>query len=297
MFFSIITPCFNSTKTLYRTFESLKKQTCRDFEWILVDDCSTDGGATRRLIEQIAKEADFPVKYHFSKVNNYVVKACSIGCEMAVGDYQIGLGHDDMCVPDALERAKNILLQYKDDEHIAGLAGRCINEKGKLHGKPFPKDFQIEHEVPFRYKTNNMSELFKFTKREIMLEYYKYAVRGIGGHKLINYKISKSYKYVFTNEVFRIYDTSVPGSIMKSKPKYPKAVTENILLILIEASPYIHLQPKLTFNSFSRVFYLMFQYNLTLDFKLIKKSWFLCLLFVPAFIRGFAIYLRRKKFK
>ena len=71
MRFTIITSCYNSTKTLRRTYESLLYQEDKDFEWILIDDKSSDEGATRKLILELVKECPFPIKYFFLE-NNFV---------------------------------------------------------------------------------------------------------------------------------------------------------------------------------------------------------------------------------
>ena len=43
--FTVYTPTYNRAHTLHRCYESLKVQTFRDFEWLIVDDGSTDGTA------------------------------------------------------------------------------------------------------------------------------------------------------------------------------------------------------------------------------------------------------------
>lgn len=59
--FTVFTPAYNRAHTLHRVWESLKAQTERDFEWLVVDDGSTDN--TAELIAQYQREADFPVRY------------------------------------------------------------------------------------------------------------------------------------------------------------------------------------------------------------------------------------------
>ena len=42
LIFTVITPTFNSARTLFRVFDSLRDQTFKQFEWVVVDDGSTD---------------------------------------------------------------------------------------------------------------------------------------------------------------------------------------------------------------------------------------------------------------
>ena len=86
MLLTVITSCYNSTMTLRRTYESLLAQADSEFEWILVDDCSNDDGATRQLIKQLAAEAPFSVKYHFLDKNYFASKSTATACALAEGE-------------------------------------------------------------------------------------------------------------------------------------------------------------------------------------------------------------------
>jgi glycosyltransferase involved in cell wall biosynthesis len=57
--FTVFTPVYNRKHTINRVWESLQNQTYRNFEWIVVDDGSTDG--VWDLLQRWKKEADFPV--------------------------------------------------------------------------------------------------------------------------------------------------------------------------------------------------------------------------------------------
>ena len=63
---SIITPTFNSKKFLKTTYESISRQSYKDWEWIVVDDCSSDN--TVEILSQIAL-GDDRVKVYFNDVN------------------------------------------------------------------------------------------------------------------------------------------------------------------------------------------------------------------------------------
>ena len=49
--FTVFSPCYNSEKFIRRTFESLKNQTFKNFEWLVIDDCSSD--ATLDILNQL----------------------------------------------------------------------------------------------------------------------------------------------------------------------------------------------------------------------------------------------------
>jgi glycosyltransferase involved in cell wall biosynthesis len=58
--FTVFTPTYNRAHALARAYESLKRQIFRDFEWLIVDDGSTDN--TRGLVEEWQKESHFPIR-------------------------------------------------------------------------------------------------------------------------------------------------------------------------------------------------------------------------------------------
>lgn len=54
---TVFTPTFNRASTLHRVYDSLARQTYRDFQWIVIDDGSTD--ETRRVVEDFEKKPRF----------------------------------------------------------------------------------------------------------------------------------------------------------------------------------------------------------------------------------------------
>ena len=60
---TVLTPTYNRANTLPRLIESLCEQTCMDFQWLVVDDGSTDG--TERFFDELRnKELPFQWEYH-----------------------------------------------------------------------------------------------------------------------------------------------------------------------------------------------------------------------------------------
>ena len=55
---TVLTPAYNRGKLLEKLYESLCAQDCKDFEWLIVDDGSTDDTSER--VEQMKQTADFP---------------------------------------------------------------------------------------------------------------------------------------------------------------------------------------------------------------------------------------------
>ena len=58
---TIFTPTYNRANTLPRVFESLEMQTLKNFEWLIIDDGSTDN--TEEVVSSFYSKASFPIRY------------------------------------------------------------------------------------------------------------------------------------------------------------------------------------------------------------------------------------------
>ena len=98
---TVFTPSYNRAHTLHRAYDSLCRQPGVDFEWLIVDDGSTDG--TAELVNGWAAQAKFPIRYVWQSNRgkhvaiNHAVRLCKT-------PYFIILDSDDACVPGALAR-------------------------------------------------------------------------------------------------------------------------------------------------------------------------------------------------
>ncbi len=99
--FSVFAPTYNRAHTLPRLYSSLCEQTFKDFEWIIVDDGSTD--ETAEVVKPWLKAAPFRVRY-FWKPNGGKHTAINRGVQEAVGRFLAISDSDDWYVPQALDR-------------------------------------------------------------------------------------------------------------------------------------------------------------------------------------------------
>ncbi|MBR5406796.1 MAG: glycosyltransferase family 2 protein, partial [Lachnospiraceae bacterium] len=60
---TVFTPTYNRAHLLKRAYESLKNQTVKDFNWLIVDDGSTDD--TKAVVDGFISEGIIPVEYHY----------------------------------------------------------------------------------------------------------------------------------------------------------------------------------------------------------------------------------------
>ncbi|MEM7698724.1 MAG: glycosyltransferase family A protein [Verrucomicrobiota bacterium] len=109
---SIVTPLHNKVEFFAETARSVFEQTIGDFEWIVVDDASTDGSA-----ELLEKLGDPRLRKQFEETNRGPCSARNIGLALAEGEWVLFLDADDRITPDHLQ----ILIGAADcDDIVAG---------------------------------------------------------------------------------------------------------------------------------------------------------------------------------
>ena len=129
---SIVTPTYNRSAYLPRCFESLLAQTDPRFEWIVVDDGSTDG--TRETVRAFREQRpDMPIRYIY-KENGGKHTALNAAIPCISGDYVLVLDSDDRLVPTAVEEILRGWERY-EDAHV----GIVIFLKGYSADKPFAR--------------------------------------------------------------------------------------------------------------------------------------------------------------
>jgi glycosyltransferase involved in cell wall biosynthesis len=218
--FTIFTPTYNRAHTLHRAFESLSAQTLRSFEWLVVDDGSTDG--TEQLIAAWAKVADFPVRYirqdhagkHFA--HNRALTA-------ARGYFITSLDSDDALVPNALERLAYHWNTIPESERgiIYAVFGLCCDQKGNVVGDRYPSEpFDVDGR-DLTYVHRIRGEKWGVSLTDVLRRYpFPETARGqYLPEGLVALDIAKTFKKRHVNEVFRIYyiDDAEPGVTVAKK--------------------------------------------------------------------------------
>lgn len=113
MLFSVVIPLYNNKKYIARSVCSVLKQRYKDFELIIVDDGSTDGG-TGEL-----KYIDDPRIFIFQQKNTGVAAARNKGGELAQGEWIAFLDADDQWLPDHLLELFRLIQECRECEIVA----------------------------------------------------------------------------------------------------------------------------------------------------------------------------------
>ena len=118
---TIFTPTYNRAYIIENLYRSLQRQTCTDFEWLVVDDGSSDN--TAELFEIWQKEANpFPVRY-YRQENGGKCRAINRGLDLAAGELFFTVDSDDYLTDDAVEKVISWVAALPEGENYCGVAG------------------------------------------------------------------------------------------------------------------------------------------------------------------------------
>ena len=126
-FVSVIVPVYNAEDCVVEALESVRNQTFRDFEAIIVDDASTDRSA--ELVEQFTSDHRFRLIWR--ETNGGAAAAQNTGVTAASGEWIALLGCDDLWMPEKLERQVG-LIRENPDASLVFSNGVEFDESGDL---------------------------------------------------------------------------------------------------------------------------------------------------------------------
>jgi glycosyltransferase involved in cell wall biosynthesis len=265
--YTIFTAIYNSAHTIHRVIESLRHQTFKDFEWIIVNDGSTDN--IDDIIEPLIGKEEFPIKYLSQNTNQGRPMAIVRGVSEAQGDFFFNLDADDALYEDALEVFtdvwNSIPLELKPT--ICGVVGNCVDQHGNFLGTEFPVPDTINgipvlicDEFESRYKYKVKGEKAGFVKINVMKEFlYDPKIDRHITENVLWFAIATKYKQVYINKVLRTYYIH----------ENPNALTIVAGDINPKGSAFYHEE---IINKYMQRMYLSFFKQLKIYIKFIKAS-------------------------
>ena len=128
---SVIMPVFNAARYLSKAVDSVLAQTLGDFEFIIIDDGSTDASET--ILRKYA-EQDSRIRLTRRPNTGYVV-ALNEGLAQACGEFIARMDADDVCLPKRFERQAQFLREHPDVVLVGGRV-EIIDEGGRLIIRP-----------------------------------------------------------------------------------------------------------------------------------------------------------------
>jgi glycosyltransferase involved in cell wall biosynthesis len=234
--FTVFTATRNRAHTLPRVYESLKAQTFRDFEWLIVDNESTDG--TPDLVARWQAEAPFSIRYLY-QVNRGQQGSRNRAATEARGELFLTLDSDDSCPPTTLERFKAHWDSIPENvrPHFSGVTGHTVDEHGNRNGSDFPLDPTDSNSLEIRLRHKVTGEKFGFQRTTVMREFPLPEIEGYTGlmpNSLSWNAIARKYRTRYVNDDLKTYYTDEAVSLSR-----PTDYLEDVPGHLLEARSVI----------------------------------------------------------
>ena len=300
---SVITPVYNGALLIHRVWESLKNQTLQNFEWIIIDDGSTDN--LDKLINGYIEENIIDITFITNEINRGKHVSVNKGINRAEGEFIIIADCDDRFKDDSLEVFTHTWesIPAKDRHRFCGVRVCCEDQHGNrisdvLINDPLDITMSDAFYIHGLRKETWCMVLTDSHKKNPYPEDFK------GSHypeDIIWKKISETKKIRFINKSQRIYYINEGNSIMSvSDPtKVYNVRIERSLDILnndmmyFRKAPFFFLRTILIFASYS-IYKLSFLRNI----QKVKNHWVaIGMLFtIPLGLVG-ALFLLSKTYK
>ena len=213
-----------------RPYQSLAAQTFRDFEWLIVDNGSTDG--TPELIARWRTEADFPIRYLYQQ-DRGKHGSMNRAVREARGELFLTLDSDDGCVATALARFK----QHWDSIpasrrwRFAGVTCNCRDQLGVFNGTPFPFDPTDASALEMRLRYRVRGEKWGFTRTDVMRQFPFPEPSGYTGlipSGLVWNAIGRSFLTRYVNDELHVWWKDQAGSLSRPGDRVADALGAQI---------------------------------------------------------------------
>lgn len=223
---TVFTPSYNRGNKIQRVFKSLLQQTYRDFEWIIVDDGSTDN--TKLMVDSFIQQTPFfRIRYYFQENGGKHI-AINRGIEMASGEWFHIADSDDEIYPETLQTFlqtwENIPLENR--ENYCGVLACCEDQHGKRISDFVPGGFFDGHlpELFYRYKFRH--EFFHIFRTDKLKEFPfpGHLKRLVIPEGIFWRRMSTKYRIIAIDKVLRIYYMNEStDALMYRKDKSPQS--------------------------------------------------------------------------
>lgn len=217
---TIFTPAYNRAHTLARTYESLLRQDCKDFIWLVIDDGSNDN--TAEIVKKWqANDNGFEIRYIY-KQNGGMHTAHNTAYENVDTELNVCIDSDDCMSQGAVRK---ILMKWDQvrDKGYAGLIGLDADmNTGKIIGTGFPAGM-TETTLSDYYSHGGSGDKKLVYRSDIIKKYPSYPVFEGEKYVALAYKyrlIDQDYKMAVLNEILCDVEYQADGSSMNMLNQY-----------------------------------------------------------------------------
>lgn len=215
---TIFTPAYNRAYTLHLGYEALLRQTCQDFEWLIIDDGSTDN--TRELVAGWIKENKIPIRYHYQE-NQGMHGAHNTAYRLITTELNTCIDSDDYMPDDAVEKIVTFWKKYGSNQ-VAGIIGLDADFQGNIIGTTFTEE---QTTLGGFYAQGGKGDKKMIYRTEIINKYPEYPLFKGEKYVSLGYKyelIDQDYSLLTLNEVLVKVEYRPDGSSMNMFRQYIK---------------------------------------------------------------------------
>ena len=182
---TVFTPSYNRASTLPQCYAALLRQTCQDFEWLIVDDGSSDN--TRELVQGWQKDNKIAIRYIYQE-NQGMHGAHNTGHAHLTTELCIGCDSDDYLYDRCIEQ---VLARWnaRPDGAYAGVIGECRDQHGRTLAA-IPSELEETTLYDLRYRHGIKGD-FKFALRSDLLKREPYPMIEGEHYMAVGYKYFK----------------------------------------------------------------------------------------------------------
>jgi len=262
---TVFTPTYNRSDTLRRTYESLCNQTCQDFEWLIIDDGSTDN--TEDVVKTWVNERKIPLRY-IKKENGGLFTGYNTAIANIDTELNVCVDSDDFMPNDAVEIIVNEWSKIKDS-NIAGIIGLDYYMSGGPIGGMFSDERNVHYWEKF-YKVGHVCDSKIVCRTDLMKQI---APMPSFGEKDFNptwfyKKIGEIYKFHLINKCLCIVEYQSDGmmaGIFRQYRNSPKSFAESRRMEM--SSNFVPLK-----NKFRAAIHYISSSVFSKDWKFLSKS-------------------------
>lgn len=137
---TVFTPTYNRADSLPRLYDSLLRQRdCNCFEWLIIDDCSTDN--TQNIVNDWIAERQIDISYIKLQQNGGKPRAINLAVKKARSPYLFIVDSDDYLTDNIIDKIIKVAREVDDIEDINGIGVMRVHQDGTCFAKPNFKDY------------------------------------------------------------------------------------------------------------------------------------------------------------
>ncbi len=228
---TVLSMCYNKAKTIRRTYESLLLQTNKDFEWLIINDGSTDNLKT--IIKDFNTDT-FKIRF-IDKENEGPANTFNLGVKESHGKMIFRLDPDDYITPDAIQKILDYMYVLEKDPKLCGLVFLSEFENGEIVGTHPYKKNRVSNFFDYRYYDRATGDRAEVIKKNIFLEFPwpKYGSEKFVLESSFWFPMALKYDAYYVN--YPIYvreynNNSITAASSSTYKNNPIGCVENILL-------------------------------------------------------------------